>query len=85
MHDAFVGRYQLGEEIHTGNSSRVFRARDAESGQIVALKRPANHDSNSLARFREEAQIHERLSHPAMVRQLAHGGTTFADTYIAME
>jgi eukaryotic-like serine/threonine-protein kinase len=80
-----VGRYLLVEQIHAGNMSRVYRARDIETGQVVALKRPATDDPTGLARFLEEARIHQQLNHPAIVRQLAHGGTSFADAHIAME
>lgn len=80
-----LGRYLLGEEIHAGSMSRVYRARDTVSGEPVALKRPAKDDANSLARFWEEARIHQQLKHPAIVRQLAHGGTSFADAHLVME
>ena len=50
--------------------SRVYRAHDTESAQVVALKRPAKDDPASLARFWEEARIHQQLNHPAIVRQL---------------
>src|SRR6185369_3170620 len=79
------GRYTLDEEIHAGSMSRVYRAHDTESGQVVALKRPVNDDAGSLARFFTEARIHQQLNHPAIVRQLAHGGTSFTDVYLAME
>jgi serine/threonine protein kinase len=65
--------------------SRVYRARDTESGQVVALKRPFKDDAASLSRFLEEARIHQRLNHPAIVRQLTHGGTSFADAHLVME
>jgi serine/threonine protein kinase len=80
-----LGRYSLGEEIHAGSMSRVYQAHDTESGQIVALKRPAKDDAGSLARFLEEARIHQQLNHPAIVRHLAHGGTSFADAHLVME
>lgn len=83
--DERLGRYQLGELIHAGNMSRVYRARDTDNGQVVALKRPSKDDPSHLARFKEEAQIHKGLVHPAIVRQLSHGGSTFADAYILME
>jgi serine/threonine protein kinase len=65
--------------------SRVYRARDTETEQIVALKRPARDDSATLARFLEEAKILSELNHPAIVRQLARGGTSFGDAHIVME
>src|SRR6185369_8257159 len=85
VHGERLGRYTLDEEIHAGSMSRVYRAHDTESGQVVALKRPVNDDAGSLARFFTEARIHQQLNHPAIVRQLAHGGTSFTDVYLAME
>src|SRR4051812_6345730 len=79
------GHYQLAELIHAGSMSCVYRANDTQSGQVVALKRPAKDDPKSLARFLEEAVIHQQLDHPAIVRQLAYDGTSFADAHIAME
>jgi serine/threonine protein kinase len=81
----FVGRYQLNEQVHTGGMARVYRARDLESGAIVALKRPAKNDASTLTRFLEESKISSELDHPAIVRQLSHGGTTFEDAHIIME
>ena len=81
----FLGRFQLREEIHVGTMSRVYRAWDTDSAQIVALKRPAKDDPASLARFQDEAQIHHGLNHPAIVRQLGYGGTSFSDAHIVME
>jgi eukaryotic-like serine/threonine-protein kinase len=79
------GRYQIGARVHAGSMSCVYRAEDRESAQVVALKRPAKDDPGSLARFLGEARIHHGLNHPAIVRQLGHGGTSFADAHIAME
>jgi len=83
--DEQLGRYALDQEIHAGSMSRVYRARDTENGQVVALKRPVKDDAGSLTRFWEEARIHQQLNHPAIVRQLAHGGTNFADAHLVME
>jgi len=81
----FLGRFQLREQIHAGTMSCVYRAWDTESAQIVALKRPAKDDPGSLARFQDEARIQHGLSHPAIVRQLGYGGTSFSDAHIVLE
>jgi serine/threonine protein kinase len=65
--------------------SCVYRAEHTESARVVALKRPAKDDPAAVARFLGEARIHHGLSHPAIVRQLEHGGTSFADAHIVME
>jgi serine/threonine protein kinase len=81
----FVGRYLVAEQVHAGRMARVYRARDLESDAFVALKRPAKDDGGTLARFLEESKILSELDHPAVVRQLAYGGTGFEDAHIIME
>ncbi|HEX3854629.1 MAG TPA: serine/threonine-protein kinase [Polyangiaceae bacterium] len=83
--ELIAGRYAIEDQVHSGGMSRVYLARDRETEQIVALKRPAKDDPGTLARFLEEAKILSELNHPAIVRQLAHGGTTFADAHMVME
>jgi serine/threonine protein kinase len=83
--ELIAGRYLLEEQVHAGGMSRVYQARDTETAQIVALKRPARDDPGTLTRFLEEAKVLSELRHPAIVRQLAHGGTGFADAHIVME
>jgi serine/threonine protein kinase len=78
-------RYLVEAQVHAGGMSRVYRAHDRETAQMVALKRPARDDLGTLTRFLEEAKILSELRHPAIVRQLAHGGTSFADAHIVME
>jgi serine/threonine protein kinase len=83
--ELIAGRYLIEQQIHEGGMSRVYRAQDIESEQTVALKRPAREAPGTLARFLEEAKILSELSHPAIVRQLAHGGSTFVDAHMVME
>jgi serine/threonine protein kinase len=83
--DPIAGRYAVNAEIHVGGMARVYQARDLQTGTLVALKRPAKDDPGTLARFVAEGKILSELEHPAIVRQLAHGGSTFADAHIIME
>jgi hypothetical protein len=83
--ELIAGRYVIEQQVHEGGMARVYRAQDIESQQTVALKRPARQDPGTLARFLEEAKILGELNHPAVVRQLAHGGSTFADAHMVME
>jgi eukaryotic-like serine/threonine-protein kinase len=80
-----AGHYVLGDEIHAGGMAYVYRSRDRETEQLVALKRPAKADPATLARFAEEGKILSQLDHPAIVRLLAHGCDTFEDAHIVME
>jgi len=79
------GRYLIAAQVHAGGMSRVYQARDTETGNLVALKRPARDDPGTLARFQEEAAILSELNHPAIVRGLARGGSHFADAHLVME
>ncbi len=83
--ELIAGRYAIDQEVHAGGMSRVYRARDVQTEQTVALKRPARDDPGTLTRFLEEAQILSELNHPAIVRLLAHGGATYTEAHIVME
>ncbi|HEV8245488.1 MAG TPA: serine/threonine-protein kinase [Polyangiaceae bacterium] len=78
-------RFEIETEIHRGGMARVYRARDTQNGQVVALKRPLNDDSGDLLRFNQEGDILSELTHPAIVLHVAHGGSGFEDAYIATE
>jgi serine/threonine protein kinase len=75
---------EIEAEIHSGPMSKVFRARDPNDGQKVALKVPTDMREPALERFSLESAILAGLSHPAIVRHLAHGGAR-EDLYLAME
>ncbi|HEY4104915.1 MAG TPA: serine/threonine-protein kinase [Polyangiaceae bacterium] len=83
--ELLADRYVLEEQVHSGGMSRVFRARDTTNGEVVAVKRPARDDPQTLTRFAEEGEILASLSHPAIVRAISRGGSTFVDAHIATE
>ena len=83
--ELIAGRYSVDEEVHAGGMSRVYRAHDTQTEQLVALKRPARDDPGTLTRFQEEARLLSELNHPAIVRLFAHGGASYADAHIVME
>ena len=62
----------------------VYRARDAATGDVVALKVLASKDGEA-ARFVREAEVLAAIEHPAVVRYLAHGATDEGAPYLAME
>ena len=82
-----VGRYELVEKIGEGGMGTVFKARDGDSGRVVALKiLPAKlaEDKIFMGRFQREAIAVTRLDHPNIVRGL-DVGTADDSHYIAME
>ena len=66
-----AGRYELLAEIGRGGMGRVFKARDLELGELVAVKTlmaPDERGSADEARLLREVQICRRISHPNVVR-----------------
>ena len=66
-------RFVIEREAGVGGMGRVYRARDRESGDVIALKVLSAVDTASRDRFEREARILHELSHPAIVRYVAHG------------
>lgn len=60
-------RYLVEEELGGGGFGTVWRCQDGGLKRDVAIKVLARHDQESLDRFRREAVILARLSHPAIV------------------
>src|SRR4051812_12054196 len=64
----------------------VFRARDRlDDDAPVALKILRDVDPVLIERFDREAAVLAQLSHPGIVRYIAHGVTPEGGRYIAME
>lgn len=83
------GRYELLAEAGRGGMSVVWRARDRETGEEVAVKLLAeDHPGRSAgARMRREAAlgVAERLRHPNVVRVLGAGATDDGAPFVVME
>jgi serine/threonine protein kinase len=68
---SYIGRYRLLAHIATGGMGIIYKARDEETGQPVALKilLPAlAQNPRTLERFRREAGRYAKLSHEHIVR-----------------
>lgn len=65
-----IGRYDLLDRIGAGSSGVVYRARHHGTQQLVALKvvRLDALTAEHTARFRKEAHVVAKLSHPGIVR-----------------
>jgi Tol biopolymer transport system component len=78
-----LGAYEILDLLGVGGMGEVYRARDTRLGRDVAVKTLAGHvfaDSESLARFRREAQLLAALNHPniATIHAIEEvGGTLF--------
>jgi tetratricopeptide (TPR) repeat protein/outer membrane protein assembly factor BamB len=87
MNEAATKRYDLQEEIGRGAMGIVYKARDRELEEVVALKiLPDNllRNPDALRRFRQEARNARRLSHPNIVR-IHDIGEEQGRKYISME
>jgi len=80
-----AGRFRLEQEAGSGGMGTVYRATDLISGQMVALKILNGRELRDRRRFEQEAAILATLSHPAIVRYLAHGADEAGDPFLAME
>ena len=78
-------RFDVEEEIGAGGMGQIFRARDRETGETVALKVVPLRSGLAAERFHREAHALSELRHPGIVRYLAHGTTGGRQGWLAME
>jgi serine/threonine-protein kinase len=71
-----IGPYRLIAKLGEGGMGAVYQARDARTGELVALKvlpRSKARDRSFLARFEQEARAVFELDHPNVVRAVGMG------------
>jgi tetratricopeptide (TPR) repeat protein len=78
-------RFELHEVAGSGGMGTVWRARDASSGDVVAVKLLHVEDDVRVSRFDREARLMAGLSHPGLPRYVAHGTTAGGERYLVME
>ena len=83
--DVLADRFELGSIAGEGGMGTVHRARDRQSGDAVAVKVLAVRGRAEAERFARETALLAELSHPAIVRYLAHGTTSRGEAFLAME
>lgn len=73
----FLGRYKIMRQLGEGGMGKVYSARHLDNRRKVAIKvlppKRANAERNALARFRREADMGLRLSHPHVAESLEVG------------
>jgi len=78
------GRFEIERRAGAGAVGTVYRATDRESGRPVALKVLSQPSERESKRFGREASVLASLSHPGIVRYVAHGSAD-EELYLAME
>lgn len=83
-----LGRFRVIERIGLGGVGIVYRVEDPELGRDVAIKvlrEPHADDPRFVARFREEARVCGRLTHPGVVTVHEIGELEDGRPYFAMK
>ncbi|MGL4595487.1 MAG: serine/threonine protein kinase [Thermoguttaceae bacterium] len=84
-------RYELLQEAISGTMSKVYKAKDRETSEVVALKILDSVKMNAVeSRFKgfgkpSEGEIAVQFEHPYIVKTIDYGMTTDGDQYIVME
>ena len=79
-------RFEIERRVSAGGMSAVFRAVDRLLGGVVAVKVLYGRDAGEhKERLYREARILEKLSHPGIVKHVAHGDTDDGMPFLAME
>jgi serine/threonine protein kinase len=84
------GRFLIEREIGAGGMGVVYRAKDLQTGALVAFKVLSDVTREAAGRFGREALLLAELKHPGIVRYVAHGqmdghGGEAGPRYLVME
>jgi eukaryotic-like serine/threonine-protein kinase len=78
-------RFELEQQIGSGGMGVVFRARDRASGETVAVKVISEGGEHRTERFEREIEVLAELTHPGVVRHVAHGVMASGAPFLVME
>lgn len=80
-------RYQLTEQVGAGTIADVWRARETQTQDEVAIKimRAEELDLEDVQRMAQEVEILKKLHHPCIVRLFGTGTTASGKPYVIME
>lgn len=84
----FGGRFDIDRMVASGGMGVIYRARDCQSGQWIALKLLIHEETSGgpeAERFIREAQLLAQLRHPSIVGYVSHGQTAEGQLYLATE
>ncbi|HTJ40588.1 MAG TPA: protein kinase [Kofleriaceae bacterium] len=83
--EVIAERFVLESRAGAGGMATVYRAHDRHTGGPVAIKVLERRDALNTERFDREARVLAELSHPALVRYVAHGMAQDGAPYLVME
>jgi eukaryotic-like serine/threonine-protein kinase len=78
-------RFRIEALAGRGGMGSVYRAQDLSTGEHVAVKVVARESASFRDRFSREAAVLAELSHPCIVRYVAHGLTAQGQPFFAMD
>ena len=78
-------RFEVLERVAGGGSSTVYRGLDRATGEEVAIKVLTDARDDFRQRFEREVGILAHLSHPVIVRYIAHGELSPESPYLVTE
>ncbi len=79
-----MDRFDVDRVAGAGGMGTVYRARDRETGETVALKLLHADGAEETKRFVREATLLADLAHPGIVRHVAHGVSSDGVPWLAM-
>src|SRR5690242_13701625 len=83
--ECIAERFVVESFASSGGMGAIYRAQDVTTESMVAVKVLAADRFADPNRFLREATVLAGLSHPAIVRYLAHGATPSGALFLAME
>jgi len=78
-------RFEIEQRVGAGGMGQIFRARDRETGEPVAVKIISDMREHRAARFAREVELLAELTHPGIVRYIAHGDSPDGSRFLVME
>ncbi|MBI3186129.1 MAG: serine/threonine protein kinase [Myxococcales bacterium] len=83
--EVIASRFRIDGIAGRGAMGAVYRGHDLSSGQTVAVKILQLERRDEVDRFAREASLLAQVTHPGVVRYLAHGVTGDEEPYLVME
>jgi tetratricopeptide (TPR) repeat protein len=78
-------RFSIERLAGEGGMGSVYRGRDRQTGETVAIKVLHHPGTIDASRFAREAEVLAQLAHPGVVRYVAHGEEEGIGPYLVME